>query len=107
MRNGGFHSNLHLSASLNLFLNFHYPGMAFSSDRFSENAVLIQMYTALTTYLLLKYQKFLSRLGLSVQQLFQLIQVNLFGTASLEELLNPRQRNIENTYDYSLLSLVA
>ncbi|MDR2488489.1 MAG: IS4 family transposase [Desulfovibrio sp.] len=35
----------------------------------SENAVLIQIYTALTVYLLLAYQKFLSRLGLSVQQL--------------------------------------
>ena len=37
-----------------------------------ENAILIQIYTALTVYLLLAYQKFLSRLGLSVQQLFQL-----------------------------------
>ena len=73
----------------------------------SENAVLIQIYTALTTYLLLKYQKFVSRFGLSVQQLFQLIQVNLLGTASLEELLNPRRRKIGNTYDLSLLALVA
>ena len=73
----------------------------------SENAVLIQIYTALTVYLLLKYQKFLSRLGLSVQQLFQLIQVNLFGAASLEELLNPRRRNIENHYNLSLLSIAA
>jgi len=73
----------------------------------SENAVLIQIYTALTTYLLLKYQKFLSRLGLSVQQLFQLIQVNLLGTASLEELVNPRRRNNENPYNLSLLSFAA
>ena len=58
----------------------------------SENAVLIQIYTALTVYLLLAYQKFLSRLGLSVQQLFQLIQLNLLGAAPLEELLNPRRR---------------
>ena len=73
----------------------------------SENAVLIQIYTALTVYLLLKYQKFLSRLGLSVQQLFQLIQINLFGTASLEELLNPTRRKKENPYNLSLLSLAA
>jgi len=73
----------------------------------SENAVLIQIYTALTVYLLLKYQKFLSRLGRSVQQLFQLIQVNLLGAASLEELLNPRRRKNENTYNLSLLSLAA
>ena len=55
----------------------------------TENAVLSQIYTALTVYLLLKHQKFLSRFVQSVQQLFQLIQFNLFGTASLEELLNP------------------
>ncbi len=36
----------------------------------SENAVLIQIYTALTVYLLLAYQKFLSRFGLSDQKLF-------------------------------------
>ena len=73
----------------------------------SENAVLIQLYTALTVYLLLKYQKFLSRIGLSVQHLFQLIQVNLFGQATLEELLNPQRRKSENHYDFSLLSLSA
>jgi hypothetical protein len=73
----------------------------------SENAVLIQIYTALTLYLLLKYQKFLSGLALSVQQLFQLIQVNLLGNLSLEELLNPRRRKIEISYNFSLLNLVA
>lgn len=52
----------------------------------SENAVHIQIYTALTVYLLLAYQKFLSKLGLSVQQLFELICLNLFGKDSLEEL---------------------
>ena len=73
----------------------------------TENAVLIQIYTALTVYLLLTYQKFLSRIGLSAQQLFQLIQLNLLGSASLEELLNPRRRKTENTYNLSLLSLTA
>ena len=73
----------------------------------SENAVLIQIYTALTTYLLLQYQKFVSRLGLSVQQLFQLIQVNLLAATSLEELLNPRRRNKENPYNFSLLNIAA
>ena len=73
----------------------------------SENAVLIQLYTALTVYLLLAYQKFLSRIGLSVQQLFQLIQLNLLGTLSLGELLNPRRQENENPYNLSLLSLDA
>jgi hypothetical protein len=73
----------------------------------TENAVLIQIYTALTVYLLLAYQKFLSRNGLSIQQLFQLIQVNLLGRHSLEELLNPRRRKTENSYNLSLLTLAA
>lgn len=73
----------------------------------SENAVLIQIYTALTVYLLLAYQKFLSRLGLSVQQLFQLIQLNLLGAASLEELLSPQRRKIDNPCRLSLLDLGA
>lgn len=50
----------------------------------TENAVLIQIYTALTVYLLLAYQKFLSRIRLSIQQLCQLIQVSLLGSISLE-----------------------
>jgi hypothetical protein len=73
----------------------------------TENAVLIQIYTALAVYLLLAYQKFLSRIGLSIQQLCQLIQVNLLATASLEELLNPRRRKKENSYNLSLLALIA
>ena len=73
----------------------------------TENAVLIQLYTALTVYLLLAYQKFLSRISLSVQQILQILQLNLLGTASLEELLNPRQPYSENPYDLSLLTLCA
>lgn len=73
----------------------------------SENAVLIQIYTALTVYLLLAYQKFLSRLGLSVQQLFQLIQLNLLCPTPLEELLNPRRRKTDNSRYLSLLDLAA
>jgi hypothetical protein len=73
----------------------------------TENAVLIQIYSALTVYLLLAYQKFLSRIGLSIQQIFQIIQLNLLGSATLEELLNPPRRKIENDYNVSLLELVA
>ncbi|SBV92063.1 transposase [uncultured delta proteobacterium] len=73
----------------------------------TENAVLIQIYTALTVYLLLAYQKFLSKTGLSVQQLFQIASLNILGTDSLEELLKPRRRKNENLYNLSLLSLAA
>lgn len=73
----------------------------------TENAVMIQIYTALTVYLLLAYQKFLSRIGLSVQHLLQIIQLNLLGTSSLEELLHLRQRKCHSSYDLSLLALCA
>ena len=65
----------------------------------SENGALIQIYTALTLYLLLAWQKFLCRIGFSVQQLFQLIQPNLLGNLSLAELLAPPRRKID---DYPL-----
>ena len=73
----------------------------------TENAVLIQIYSALTVYLLLAYQNFQSRIGLPLQQLFQSIQLNLLGSASLEELLNPPPQKNENAYNISLLELVA
>ena len=73
----------------------------------SENAVLIQIYTALTVYLLMAYQKILSKLKLSVQQLFELICLNLFGKDSVEELLKPRRSKTQNSYSLSLLALVA
>jgi IS4 transposase len=53
----------------------------------TENAVRIQIYTALTVYLLLAYQKFLSRIGMSVQQIFQILSLNLLGSDTLDELL--------------------
>ena len=70
----------------------------------SENAVLTQIYSALTVYLLLAFQKYLSKTGSSVQHLFELISVNLFGTASLDELLHPRRQSTKNTYENSLLA---
>jgi hypothetical protein len=63
------------------------------------------MYDALTLYLLLTHQKLLSRIGLSIQQLCQLVQVNLLGSTALKELLNPRRRKNENSYNLSLLAL--
>jgi len=51
------------------------------------------------------YQKFLNKIGLSVQQIFQRITLNLLGTCSLEELLNPRTPKNKNPYSLSLLGL--
>ncbi|MDR2504092.1 MAG: transposase [Deltaproteobacteria bacterium] len=51
-----------------------------------------------SNYLLMAYQKFLSKLGISVQQIFQLVCLNLFGKESLDELLNPRRQKKGNDY---------
>ena len=69
----------------------------------SLNAVLTQIYSALTVYLLLALQKILSKTGISVQHLFELVNVNLFGTTSLDDLLNSRRRIEKSNYENSLL----
>jgi hypothetical protein len=61
----------------------------------------------MTIYLLLAYQKFLSKIGMSVQQIFQIVSLNLLGTDSLDELLNPQQRRHEDPYNLSLLRIIA
>jgi hypothetical protein len=73
----------------------------------TENAVLIQIYTALTVYLLLAYQKFLGKIKMSVQKIFQIVLLNLLGTDTLDELLNPQRRKKEDPYNLSLLRLIA
>ena len=62
----------------------------------SENAIFIQIFTALAVYLLLSYLKFMSRIGISVQQILQLVQLNLMETASLHELV--RLRHQQNNF---------
>ena len=55
----------------------------------SQNAVRTQVYVALIAYLLLCYLKFLCRLGLSLQQFAQLLQLNLFRRCTIQELFEP------------------
>ena len=71
----------------------------------NENAVKIQLYTALTVYLLLALQKFLSKAGFSIGQIFQLIQLNLVGFRSIEDLLIHKPDKTKNVYDNSLLAI--
>ncbi len=73
----------------------------------SENAVLTQVYVALVVYLLVAYYKFISRLGISVQQMLQLLQVNLLGMFSLEELFSPQKQKTKIAHDFRLLRLTA
>lgn len=72
----------------------------------SENVIMILIYMLLTVYLLLACQELLSRLVISVQHLFQLDQLNLFGMAYLNDLLSPQRRKIDNSFNRRMLSLI-
>jgi len=54
----------------------------------SSNAVLTQIWAALCISLLLAYLKFVSRVGLSMQQIARLLQLNLFLNRDLLALIN-------------------
>ena len=55
----------------------------------SLNAVLTQIWIALIVYLLLVFLKFRAKLGLSMQQMLRLLQLNLFERRNLTELFKP------------------
>ena len=55
----------------------------------SRNAVLTQVWIALITLLILAFYKFKSKLGQSLTQILKMLQLNLFGTRSIWQLLNP------------------
>lgn len=55
----------------------------------SENAVLTQIWIALCVYLVLAYLSFLSKNGLTIQQILRLLQLNLFERRDLMALFKP------------------
>ena len=55
----------------------------------SRNAVLTQIWIALIVYLLLVFLKFKSKIGLSMQQILRLLQLNLFERRNLINLFKP------------------
>ena len=71
----------------------------------SENAVLSQIYTAMIVHLLLAYLKFRSKIGWSLQQMIQLVQLNVFKRSSLEELFDPPQKTFTIKDGYPLLEM--
>jgi len=73
----------------------------------SENSVWIQLYTALLVYLLLAFQKFISSIGISVQHIFQLVQLNLQGHRSILELLETPHPDSSFVNDLPLLETLA
>lgn len=55
----------------------------------SRNAVMIQIWIALITMLILSYMKFLTKLGQSIMQIQRLLQLNLFKRQNIWELFHP------------------
>lgn len=53
----------------------------------SRNAVLTQIWVAMCMYLLIAYLQFMSKLGLGLQQILRLLQLNLFERRDLMALL--------------------
>ncbi len=71
----------------------------------SENAVLSQIFVALMVYLLLCYLKFLCNLGITLQNLMRLLQLNLFRTCTFKELFEPPPTTINIISDSKQLAL--
>ena len=71
----------------------------------SANAVMTQIYVALIAYLLLCYFKFLSGVNIGLQELFRLLQLNLFRKCPLQEIVSPDDLYGELTNKFNQLSL--
>ncbi|MEF2231553.1 MAG: IS4 family transposase [Pseudodesulfovibrio sp.] len=74
----------------------------------SENAVLSQIHVTMIAYLIPAWLKFKSSIAFSLQQMFQLLQVNLFDRRKMEDIFKPPDAihyNFKN--DYRLLSYTA
>ncbi|OKY74181.1 MAG: IS4 family transposase [Desulfobulbaceae bacterium DB1] len=55
----------------------------------SQNSVLTQIWIALCVYLILAYLKFTAKIGISMQQILRILQLNLFERRDLLALLKP------------------
>ena len=71
----------------------------------SENAVMTQIYVALIAYLLLCYIKFLCNIDMSLQRLLQLLQLNLFRRCTMQELIQPPEKQNQFQYNINQLNL--
>jgi len=68
----------------------------------SKNAVLTQIWIALCVYLLLAFLKFKAKLGISMQQMLRLLQLNLFERRNLIELFKPPEPQRTDFVQFSL-----
>jgi len=67
--------------------------------------VLSQIFVALMVYLLLCYLKFLCNLGITLQNLMRLLQLNLFRTCTFKELFEPPPTTTDIISDSKQLTL--
>jgi len=58
----------------------------------SRNAVLIQVWTAAIAFLLIAYIRFLSKVSISLTEIFRIVGSNLFSDKMIHELLSGRSR---------------
>jgi hypothetical protein len=58
----------------------------------SRNAVLTQVWIALCVYLLVAFLNFKAKLGVSMQQILRVLQLNLFSRSNLTDLFKPPDR---------------
>lgn len=58
----------------------------------SRNAVLTQVWIALCVYLLIAFLNFKAKLGVSMQQILRVLQLNLFSRINLTDLFKPPDR---------------
>jgi IS4 transposase len=70
----------------------------------SENAVLIQVLTAMISYLLIKLVQLKNKTKLSLQEITRLIGINIMQRRSLFELLHakPKRRQVDEPGDFQL-----
>jgi putative transposase len=66
----------------------------------SRNAVLTQIWIAMCAYLLIALLKFQSKVDLSMQKIFRLLQLNLFEKWHLKDLLDQDKHCKPNINDY-------
>jgi putative transposase len=60
----------------------------------SMNAVKTQLWIALCAYLVLSFLKFQSKIGVSLQRMLRILQLNLFERRDLQELLSPPRQKL-------------
>ncbi|MBI9080478.1 MAG: transposase [Pseudodesulfovibrio sp.] len=69
----------------------------------SKNAVLTQSYVVMIMYLLIAFLKFKSKIGWSLQEMIQLLQLNVFKRTDLETFFKPPNEMSKIKGGYPLL----